>query len=70
VKNNDFEAVKSAPCRALLQAVCAKSVEMIWYLAEHGARLERGYVEDLNDIMPKTYEPFLALVVELGAVKD
>lgn len=61
---------RAAPHQPLVEAVFARSMEMIWYLAEHGAKMERQWVEDPKGTSPEIWKPFYALVAELGAVED
>jgi hypothetical protein len=66
----DYREGGKGPLPALHMAVYAKSEEVIRYLAEHGARLERGYITDRYKTLPKEYRPFMDLVNDLGAVKE
>jgi hypothetical protein len=68
----DVRERRAAPLEALLEAVYAKSEKMIWYLAEHGAKLTRKdlRISDPYHELPKEYCVFRDLVAELGAVKE
>ncbi|KAI4950666.1 hypothetical protein J4E91_004551 [Alternaria rosae] len=68
--NTDIREHRAAPLPALATAMYAKSDVMIRYLAEHGAKLRRYYVEDPYKNMPEEFKPFRSLVVELGAVEE
>jgi len=68
--NTDIREHRAAPLRALATAMYDKSDDMIRYLAEHGAKVPRHYVEDLHSWMPEEFKPFMRLVIELGAVEE
>ncbi|KAI4641044.1 hypothetical protein J4E93_007922 [Alternaria ventricosa] len=68
--NTDIREHRAAPLRALAMAMYAKSDDMIRYLAEHGAKVPRDYVEDPYNYKREEFKPFRNLVVELGAVEE
>lgn len=70
--DRDVREYRAAPLWALFHAIFAKSEDMIRYLVEHGAKLERKdlYIPDPYNRLAEEYWFYRDLVVELGGVKE